>query len=297
MGMRVEGQFEDGTRLLPSADHVQLVTPGYLQAMGISVSRGRTLTDDDRQGAPPVALVSQTLARRFWPNDDPLGKRIGYPMQSPWLTIVGVVPDVRLDSLRDTSAVAVYVPFKQRLGFSTEMFVVVRSNAEPAAIERQMRAIVSSIDRTIPVSAVRAMDDVLAQSVAKPRFTATLVGGFALAALLLGATGIFGVMSYIVSQRTHEMGVRAALGATSGDIFRLVVGRGALLASFGAAAGCAMALAATRALGALLYGVSATDPLTFTGAVALFVMVALAASLGPARRATKADPVQALRDS
>ena len=298
MGMRVEGQFEDGTRLLPMADHVLTVTPGYLSAFGMPVLRGRAISSDDRAGGPLVALVSQSLAHRFWPNEDAVGKRIGYPYPSPWLTIVGVVPDVKLDSLRDTTSIAVYIPFAQRVSFaSIEMSIVVRSAAEPPAIARQLRDVVSSIDRTVPVTAVRAMDDVLAHSVEKPRFTTLLVAGFALAALLLGATGIYGVMSYVVSQRAHEMGVRVALGATSRDIVTLVVGRGASLALAGAAAGCGMAFLATRALRSLLFGVSATDPLTFAAAVALFVAVAVAASLAPAHRAMRADPVEALRDT
>lgn len=298
MGMRVQGQYEDGTHLLPSADHVSIVTPGYLSVMGVPILRGRGFSDDDRAGAEPVAIVSQSLARRFWPKDDAIGKRIGYPARSPWLTIVGIVPDLRLDSLRDTANVAVYVPFRQRAGFaSTELSIVVRSTAEPDAIARQLREVVSSIDRTVPVTSVRTMDDVLSASVAKPRFTTLVVGGFALAALLLGATGIYGVMSYVVSQRSHEMGIRMALGATPRDIVRLVVGRGMMLALTGAAAGCAMALIATRAMRSLLFGVSAADPLTFAGAATLLLMVAVAASLAPARRATRADPVTALRDA
>jgi ABC-type antimicrobial peptide transport system permease subunit len=141
------------------------------------------------------------------------------------------------------------------------------------------------------------MTDVLAQSVERPRFTMALVGGFALAALLLGATGIYGVMSYVVSQRSHEMSIRVALGATSGDIARLVVGRGAAMAAAGAVVGCVLALAGTRVLGSLLYGVSATDPITFITVSVAFVMVAVAASVGPARRATRANPAQTLRET
>lgn len=296
MGVRIEGQFEDGTRLLPSANHVQIVTPGYLGAMGIPVLRGRALDANDREDAPPVALVSQSFARRFWPNADPIGKRIGYPYQSPWITVVGIVPDVKLDSLRDTSAVAVLVPFAQRVANATpSMFMVIRSNADVSVIARQLRETVASIDRTVPVTSVRTMSGVVAQSVERPRFTTSLVAGFALAALLLGATGIYGVMSYIVNQRAQEMGVRMALGATPRDIVRLVVGRGAALAIAGAIVGCIVALLTTRLLQSLLFGVSATDPLTFGGAVAIFVGVAILASAGPARRATRADPVQALR--
>ena len=295
-GVRIEGQYEDGTKLLPLANHLQTITPGYLTAMGIPVVRGRAFDDNDRADAPPVALVSQAFARRFWPNADPIGKRLGYPYQSPWITVVGVVPDVKLDSLRDTSAIAVLVPFAQRQSFSTPaMFMVVRSNADVNVIARQLRETVASIDRTVPVTSVRTMSGVVAQSVERPRFTTSLVAGFALAALLLGATGIYGVMTYIVNQRAQEMGVRMALGATPSDIVRLVVGRGTALAIAGAAIGCIVALLTTRLLQSLLFGVSATDPLTFGVAVGVFVGVAILASAGPARRATRADPVQALR--
>jgi predicted permease len=258
--------------------------------------RGRAIEDGDRTGAPPVALVSQAFARRFWPNDDAIGKRIGYPYPSPWITVVGVVPDVKLDSLRDTSAVAVLIPFAQRARFMPpEMSIVVRSTADPGTIARQLRDVVASIDRTVPVTSVRPMTDVLAQSVERPRFTTALVALFALSTLLLGATGIYGVMSYVVNQRTQEVGVRLALGATPRDIFQLVVGRGAALAMAGVAAGCVVALGTTHLLRSLLYGVSATDPLTFGVAIILFLGVALVASAGPARRATRTDPVETLR--
>ena len=298
LGVRVQGQFEDGTRLLPLANHLQTISPGYLRALGIPIVRGRAIEARDRAGAPPVALVSQSFARRFWPNDDPIGKRIGYPYPSPWITVVGVVADVKLDSLRDTSAVAVLIPFAQRTRLvPAEMFIVVRSNADRGAIARQLRDVVSSIDRTVPVTAVRTMDDVLARSVERARFTTSLVALFALSALLLGATGIYGVMSYVVSQRAQEMGVRVALGATSRDIAQLIVGRGAAMAVAGAAAGCVVALATTRLLTSLLYDVSPTDPLTFGAAIILFVGVAIVASAGPARRATRTDPVETLRGS
>src|SRR5262249_23924081 len=173
--------FEDTKHLLPTANHVLVVTPKYFSVLRTSVLQGRAFDDDDRAGAPPVVIVSQSLARRFWPNGDVLGKRVGYPYASPWLTIVGVVPDVRIDSLRDTASIAVYVPFKQRSPFAaTEMSIVVRTSTEPRAIASGLRDIVSSIDRTVPVTRVRAMDEVIAQSVAKPRFTTVLVGGFAL---------------------------------------------------------------------------------------------------------------------
>jgi predicted permease len=295
-GMRVQGQFEDATHMLPSANHMQIVTPGYFATLRIPLANGRMFTDEDRDGAPPVAIVSRALARRFWPNDDPIGKRVGYPYPSPWITIVGVVPDVRLDSLRDTSAIALYIPFAQRpVTGSPEMSVVVRANGDPAALGRDLRAITESIDRTVPVSAEQTMDDVISRSVAKPRFTTVIVGGFALVTLLLGAIGIFGVTSYVVSQRRHEIGVRMALGATAGDIARDVLRRAATVAGAGSVAGCVLALAVTRAIRSLLFGVSTTDPVTFAAATFGLIGVALVASLVPARRAMRADPVEALR--
>jgi putative ABC transport system permease protein len=297
IGIRVEGQAEDGSQRLPSADHIQSVTPGYLRAMGIPVLRGRGIEEADRAETLPVAVVSQSLARRFWPNDDPIGKRIGHPYPSPWITVVGVMADVKLDSLRDTLPVAVVLPLAQRSRFArAEMSIVIRSSADPVAVARRLREVVASIDRTVPVSSVRTMREVVAQSVERPRFTMVVVGGFALAALLLGATGIYGVMSYVVSQRSHEMGVRAALGATSGDIARIVVGRGACLAAAGAGVGCVLALLGTRMLGALLYGVSPSDPTTYVAVAVVFVTVAVAACVGPALRAMRADPVQTLRE-
>ncbi len=296
MGIRVQGQYEDGTHVLPMASHVQAVTPGYFTTLGIPITQGRPFTGDDRAGAPLVAIVSRALARRFWPNDDPVGKRIGYPWASPWITIVGVVPDVRLDSLRDTSATAVYIPFVQRTGYAPpQMSVVVRTSANAGVVARELGEIVQSIDRTVPVTAVRTMDDVISRSVAKPRFTTVIVAGFALATLLLGAVGIFGVTSYVVSQRMHELGVRMALGATSGDIARDVLLRAASVAGVGALAGCGLAVIATRGLRSLLYGVSTTDPVTFIIATLSLIGVAILASLVPARRAMRADPVAALR--
>jgi putative ABC transport system permease protein len=301
IALRVQGQFEDGNAgPLPMADHFQTITPGYLSTMGIPVLRGRGFGDVDGPTSQPVALVSASLARRYWPDGDAIGKRIGYPFPSPWLTIVGVVADVRVDSLRDTSAAAVYVPYVQRVtslrtGVKPDMNVIVRTSAGAGSIGREVRAIVTSLDRSVAVSDIVSMEDVLSRSVAKPRFTMSVVTGFALAALVLGAVGIYGVMSYLVGQRAHEMGVRIALGATSRDISALILGRGAWLAIAGAAIGVVAAVVATRPLRSLLYGISSTDPVTYAIVPLLFVVVALSASFGPALRAMKADPVDALR--
>ena len=292
---RVEGQFEDGSRPLPEIHHWQMVTPTYFATMGIPV-RGRAFNEADRPDQIPVTIVSESVARRFWPNGDALGKRIGYPYPSPWLTIVGVVPDTKQDSLSDTTTMSMYVPWQQRTRMSgSEMWVVARGEGSPSALGAAIRRIVYEIDRSVPVSDVRTMDAVVSSSLAKARFTVVLVGAFAIAALLLGAVGIYGVMSYVVGQRTHEMGVRLALGATGYQVLGLVVGRAAKLALVGAAAGLVVALASTRSLGALLYGISATDPLTFAAVPLLFIIVAMLASYAPALRATRAHPARALR--
>lgn len=295
IAVRVEGQFEDGTRPLPEIPHWQMVTPRYFETMGMPV-RGRAFTDADRPDQVPVAIVSEAVARRFWPKGDAIGKRIGYPFPSPWLTIVGVVPDTKQDSLSDTTVMSMYVPWQQRTRMSgSEMWVVARADGLPAGLGPSIRRIVNEVDRSVPVSDIRTMDAVLSGSLQKARFTVLLVGAFALAALLLGAVGIYGVMSYVVGQRTQEMGVRLALGASGSRVIALVVARAARLALFGAAVGLLAALASTRSLGALLYGVSATDPLTFVAVPVLFVLVAVLASYAPAIRATRADPVRALR--
>jgi predicted permease len=293
MALRVEGQYEDLTRSLPQASHAQYVTPGYLATLGIPVLQGRDVADADRAGAPPVALVSASLARRFWPGESAVGKRIGYPYKSPWLTIVGVVRDVNVDSLRDTARVAVYVPFRQSR--NSELTVVARSTGDPAAVGPALRAIVAEIDRSVSVSEVRTMDEVVGQSLAKPRFVTLLVGVFAGVALLLGAVGVYGVMSYLVAQRTRELGVRLALGATERDIV-VTVSRWAVgLAAAGAVVGTGVALLLVPAFRSLLYGVSPADPVTVLGVPSFFVAVALLASAGPAVRAARVDPVTTLR--
>jgi predicted permease len=296
MALRIEGQFEDAKHDLPSVGHSLQVTPEYFQAMRIPVLRGRGFTDADRGGQPMVAIVSQSVASRFWPNGDAIGQRIGPPWDSPWATIVGIVPDIKQDSLRDTSRTSVFMPWAQTsLHYTSEMWVTARTRGDPATLAAMIRGVVRDLDRSVAVSDVRTMDTIVADSVQKTRFTVLLVGAFAIAALLLGAVGIYGVMSYLVGQRTHEMGIRIALGASARGVIALVVGRAARLAALGAAIGILAALFATRWLESLLYGVSATDPITFIGVPLLFLGVAVVASYAPAWRATRIDPVKALR--
>ncbi|HEV2181511.1 MAG TPA: ABC transporter permease [Gemmatimonadaceae bacterium] len=296
--IRVQGQSEDVKHTLPMVDHFQTVTPGYFAAMGIPMLRGRSFTDDDRAGQPPVAVVSQSVAKRFWPREDAIGQRIGYPFDSPWITIVGVVPDTKQDSLRDTSTATMYMPWAQRTRMvGSELWLVVRTTGDPVGAGFGIRRIVHDIDRGVPVSDVRTMDDVVSGSVVGARFAAALITVFALVALALGAVGIFGVMSSVVNERRQEMGLRMALGATQGRVVKLVVGRALRLAAVGTLAGLVCAIVAVRPLHRWLYGVSAMDPVTFAAVPIVFAVVALLASYLPARRATRVEPVAAMHDA
>ena len=293
---RVEGQFEDFTHTLPMIEHMQIVTPGYFGTMGIRLIRGRAFDDGDRENAPPVAVVSQSLARRFWPNANAMGQRIGYPYASPWITIVGIVADTKQDSLRDTASASMYVPWAQASRrFTGDLWLVARTAGDPGVTGAAIRKLVHDTDASVPVSDVRSMDAVISESMTKTRFTALLVVAFALLALALGAVGIYGVMSYLVGERRTEMGIRMALGSSRGGVMRLVLRRAVWLAGAGAAIGIVGAMLATRALRQWLYGVSPMDPATFLFVPVLFLAIAALASSAPALRATRADPASALR--
>ncbi|HLB09191.1 MAG TPA: ABC transporter permease [Gemmatimonadaceae bacterium] len=294
---RVAGQFEDFTRTLPMIEHMQIVTPGYFSTMGIPVRRGRAFDDRDRAGAPLVTIVSQSVARRYWPSGDAIGQRLGFPYASPWMTVVGVVSDTKQDSLRDTTSASMYVPWAQASGrFTGDLWLVTRTAVDAASTGTTIRTMVHDIDPGVPVSDVRTMSAVVSGSVSRSRFTTSLVGAFALLALALGAVGIYGVMSYLVGERRREMGIRIALGASRASVMRIVLQRATWLASVGAAIGIAGAMVATRSLRQWLYGVSATDPVTFLFVPILFLAVAVLASSAPALRATRADPASTLRE-
>ncbi|HEX7049880.1 MAG TPA: ABC transporter permease [Longimicrobiales bacterium] len=278
----------------PLADIAATISADYLRTMGIRVLRGRGFTPADRADAPGVVLINQALARRYWPDEDPIGRRIRGPGSVPWLTIVGIVDDVAYNRLADTDLPAFYMPLLQH--GPEVVSVVVRSTADPATLAANLRAVVASIDEDTPVSDVRAMAQRVSDSLGRPRFTMLLLTAFAAAALILGAVGIYGVIAYAVSQRIHEIGIRMALGARAGDVLGMVVRQGAALAMIGIAVGLLAAFATTRLLAGLLYGVGATDAATFLAVPLLLGAVALAASWIPARRAARVDPVVALRN-
>jgi putative ABC transport system permease protein len=288
---------------LPMA-HRHVVTPDYLSGLGIPLRRGRMLTDADRQGTPRVALVNETFAREMWPDEDPIGKRIGYPWPSEWLTVVGVVADVRHAGLDSGEEMEFYEPLAQIPGNSAAsgtgaMTLVLRMAGSQGAfaagpVAEQVRSTVASIDPAVAVSDVRRMRDLLAMSVDAPRTTMFLLLAFAVVALALGAVGIYGTIAYWVGQRLHEMGLRLALGAKRGDILRLVVAQGMTFAIGGLAVGLIAAFAATRVLAGLLFGVSPTDAVTFIAVPVFLALVAAAASAIPALRAARVDPMRAM---
>jgi putative ABC transport system permease protein len=273
----------------------RIVTPGYFRAMGIPLRKGRFFTEQDRPGAPNALVVNEAFVRRYLPGEEPLGKRLRLGINSIEGEIVGVVGDVRNNSLSSPPAPEYYIPHAVAPFFG-DMSVVARSRTDdPAALAAPLRAIVTEMDKEQPLYDVRTMQSLVSKSVARQRFSMTLIAVFAGLALALASVGIFSVMSFLVAQRTHEIGIRMALGAQRRDILRLVVGHGMVLTAFGLALGLAASFALTRWLEGLLFEVSAKDPSVFSAIPVVLAAVALLACYVPARRATKVDPMVALR--
>jgi predicted permease len=277
-----------------------LITPGYLNTMGVRLVAGRDLTESDTAASEPVVLISEATARKFWPGQDPLGKHLRPIWQKHWRRVVGVVADVRHQTLAgDESWIAgeAYFPYAQPIGDRppAAMTLVVRSQADPVAVADSIRLIVSELHPEAPVTQIRSMQAVLADSLQTPRSTLWLLGVFALLAVTLGAVGVYGVTSHAVAQRTHEFGIRIALGASRVSLLVLVLGHAARLATAGVVVGLIAAAASTHVLRSLLYGVRPVDPWTFVTVPLVLAFVALAASYVPARRAAKVDPMVALR--
>jgi putative ABC transport system permease protein len=278
----------------PSVDW-RLITPGYFQAMGIPLIRGRFFTEADREKAASVAIINETLSQRYWPNEDPLGKRVRSGFEGKeWVPIVGVVADVKEQGLDVPTHLELYRPYDQA-PYPSAMTLMVQTDADPTALASAIRSEVLAVDKDVPLSDVQPLARVVSKSLTRPRSTMLLLAIFAGVALLLGSIGIYGVVAYGVAQRTQEIGIRMALGASSRDVLRMVLGQGMTLILAGVAIGLGCAVAATRALESLLFGVSAIDPFTFAAVSVLLTGVALVACLAPARRAMKVDPMVALR--
>ncbi len=275
--------------------HFRAISPDYLRTMGIPLLNGRDFTEQDDERATTVILINETLARRHFHGEDPIGRRLSITFgdTQAMREIVGVVADVKHRGLTNESGSEVYVPYPQLP--LVRMNIVARTAGDPLDIVAAVRNEAFAVDRNQPVADIRTMESYLADSIAQPRFNTILLGLFAALALALAIVGIYGVMSYFITQRTHEIGIRLALGARSGDVLRIVVRQGMTLTMSGLLIGLTLAFAATRLLTNLLYGVGPTDPLTFIVISSLFALVALLACYLPGRRAAKVDPIEALR--
>lgn len=294
----VEGR-QTQTKLPPLVERTQ-VAPEYFHLLGIPVLRGRLFNDNEN--APPVAVINQAMAQTYWPGEDPLGKRlklgrgragVGQRPSKTWVTIVGVIADSRTESLANASVPLIYLPLYQEA--PKELAIFLRGDLDAGAIPEQVRAMVQSVNPELPVYGAKTLDDAVASSLDQRRFSMDIVAAFAITALLLAALGIYGVISYIVSDRTRDIGIRLALGAQRGEIMAMVLRQGLGLAMAGAALGLVGSVIVSHLMAGLLYGVMPSDPLTFVGVTLVLTGVALAACYIPARRAMRVDPMIALR--
>ena len=296
-GFRVDGRPITTPDKWPMVNY-RSVSPNYFRAMGIPVVQGRAYTDRDNTGSPLVMIINQQTAREIFPDENPIGKRITFGntdqnRQPVWFEIVGVVASVRSLELREEPEAEIY--FSSLQDYWPAMSLVVRSSVEPASLAGSVRQAVNEVDRSVPVSQVKTMDHVVSESITQPRFNLFLLGLFSTVAMLLSAAGIYGVTAYTVSQRTHELGIRLALGAQVGDVLRMILGQGMAVIGAGLVLGLVAAFWLMRLLRSLLFGVGENDPVTFGAITLVLLIVALIACYIPARRATKVDPLEALR--
>jgi len=296
IGVSIEGQPPPP----PGQENIvvtRIVSPRYFETMSIPLLSGRAFTDQDIATSPNVVVISETMAKRYWPGEEAIGKRIGAGrIRTPedWMQVIGVVKDVRQFELTADPRPQMYLSYRQAAFFEPRDLVV-KTDVDPPSLAATVRKTVWEIDKDQPVSNIRTMEEILLDSIARQRFSMLLLAIFASVALILAAVGIYGVMSYSVAQRTHEIGIRMALGAQTSAVLRLAVGYGLKLVVAGIVIGLIAAFALTRVMSTLLFGVTATDPATFTLISLLLIAVAAIASYIPARRATKVDPIIALR--
>jgi putative ABC transport system permease protein len=295
------GFWIEGREQLPGQDanHRQ-VSSGYMETMGMTLQRGRFFNQHDSSTSQPVVIINATMARQYWQGESALGKHLrigGNESQNPWHTIVGVVEDVKQMGLEAPGKAEMYFPYSQMADsfWAAPRDLTIRTSGDPMQIAAAVRQAIWSVDRDQPVSNIRTMKDILGEEVIQRRIGMTLLGTFAALALLLASIGIYGVLSWVVAQRTQEIGIHMALGAQRQHVFRMVVGDGMRLAVTGVVIGLAASYGLTRLMSSLLFGVSASDPMTFASVPMILLIVALAACSAPARRAIRTDPMVALR--
>jgi predicted permease len=272
-----------------------IVTPEYFHLLGMTLVRGRLFNDLDNETAPEVAVINESMAKTFWPNEDPLGKRVKLSSRATasWTMVIGIVADARTESLENPRIPQIFASLYQK--GEKHLAIFMRGNLDIASIPDKVRAQVQSVNPELPVFGAETLNDALSVSLSVRRFSMEIIALFALTALLLAGLGIYGVISYVVTERTHEIGIQLALGAQRGNILKMVLRQGLSLAIIGAVVGLVGALAASRLMSGLLYGVRSTDPVTFIGVTTVLTVVALAACYIPARRAIRIDPITALR--
>jgi putative ABC transport system permease protein len=284
----------------------QMVSAAHFEVLGIPLVRGRGFSAQDREGAALVAVIDETMAERFWPGEDPIGKRVTFEAESDgqggsgariWRTVIGVARNVRHYELETPSRIQVYVPMLQSLmSWSRSMQLMVRTTGDPRLLADAVRNEVRALDGDVPLAEVSTVESYVDDALASTRALSDMLTGFSVMAALLAAIGLFGVLSYMVALRGREIGIRMALGARAGDVLRMVARQGLGIALLGIGIGLVGAFAATRALGSALFGVEPVEPATWTAVTALLLVVALAAALVPARRATRVDPIRVLRE-
>jgi putative ABC transport system permease protein len=292
-GITIEGHPEPAPGQKP-VPNVRIVSRNYMAALRMKLVQGRFFEERDGNDSPRVALINQTMARTWWPGEDPEGKRFKRMANDSWITIVGIVGDVHQAGLAVPARAEMYLPYQQQEFFPPD-YLAVRTSGDPQMLAESVRQQIWSVDKQQPVSDVMPLDRLVGESLAPRRMQASLLGGFAGLALLLASIGIYAVLSFVVTQRTQEIGVRVALGAHAGDVLRMVLSHGLKLFTIGAVLGLAAALALSRTMAHLLYGISATDPLSFLTVTFILGLVTLLACYIPARRAMRVDPLVALR--
>jgi putative ABC transport system permease protein len=290
----IEDRPDDSSQKL-STELVR-ISPDYFKIIQTPLVRGRFFTEGDQADKLPVAIIDESTARRFWPDSNAVGRRVRLGKNSfyPWYTVIGIIKDIKQDGLDVNGVPHIYTSIFQNRGRTLNL--VLRTSLPPSALEGKIRSEIQSIDSGLPVHNVRSLEEVMGRSLAQRRFSAQLVGVFALVALLLACVGIYGLLAYLVGQRSQEIGVRIALGAQQSNILKLVLGQGGMLAGVGIVIGLAMAAVTAPLISSLVYGIHVIDPIVFLAVPLTLLLVSFAASYFPARRASKISPIKALRE-